>query len=216
MYAKDNDGFWNGDQKERYRQMNILPSFPGYKNYDGTVHVEFRGYDGLPNPDGNDYKKAMHQASEGKTGFGAEIEMEMLAYYIEDLCDEFVKAFYYYKDQYVWKSDSWMLDHLYKPESELDEDDIDWFNRHRFQWSDYKGRWMDWSDDNRVVQLLEAHRSEDESGDESEEEDSSNESEEEDSNTKRRRSDAAPAIREKRPRTQAVDDHGMSNLTLRF
>ena len=66
------------------------------KNY--IVHVEFRGYDGLPNPDKNNYLSLLQALNTNKdiTGFGAVIEMQMLTYYIEDLCDEFVKAFYHF------------------------------------------------------------------------------------------------------------------------
>jgi hypothetical protein len=100
-YARDNKGYAH-DKSTRYKQMNILPSFPNYKNgrmYDGTVHVEFRGYDGLPNPSIDDYAKVFREAKKDITGVGAVIEMQMLTYYIEDLCDEFVKAFYHFTVQ---------------------------------------------------------------------------------------------------------------------
>lgn len=92
-YAEDNTGY-SEDKTTRYKQMNIMPSFPGYDYYDGTVHVEFRGYEGLPNPDAKEYKAVKEFAAKDVTGFGAVVEMEMLTYYIEDLCDEFVTAFH--------------------------------------------------------------------------------------------------------------------------
>ena len=93
-FAVDNGGF-DYDRESKYRQMNILPSL---RSDDGLVHVEFRGYDGLPNPSDEEYDDAVAEAeTPDVAGVGARIEMEMLSFYIEDLCDEFAKAFWQFK-----------------------------------------------------------------------------------------------------------------------
>ena len=88
-FAEDNVGYPD-DGSTRYKQMNILPSF---KKTEDLVHVEFRGYDGLPNPDDKEYSAVRQYVAKDVSGFGAVVEMKMLTYYIEDLCDEFAKAF---------------------------------------------------------------------------------------------------------------------------
>ena len=79
-YAKDNKGWLEGDQDDRYIQMNIRNAF---SDRDNLAHVEFRGYDGLPNGELSTFK--------------TRIQMKMLSFYIEDLCDEFTKAYFSFK-----------------------------------------------------------------------------------------------------------------------
>ena len=81
-FAKDNKGWLEGDQDDRYIQMNIQNAFI---DEDDLAHVEFRGYDGLPNGE--------------LTTFRARIQMKMLSFYIEDLCDEFTKAYFSFKQR---------------------------------------------------------------------------------------------------------------------
>ena len=54
-FAVDNGGY-DYDRESKYRQMNILPSL---RSDDGLVHVEFRGYDGLPNPSDEEYDMSL-------------------------------------------------------------------------------------------------------------------------------------------------------------
>ena len=95
QFANDNYGY-QYDKNTRYKQMNIQPSFPEYSS-DDLVHVEFRGYDGLPNPDKKEYNAVQRYEGKHVSGFGAVVDMKMLTYYIEDLCDEFAIAFQQYK-----------------------------------------------------------------------------------------------------------------------
>lgn len=79
-YAKDNKGWLEGDQDDRDIQMNIQNAFI---DQDDLAHVEFRGYDGLPNGE--------------LSTFRARIQTKMLSFYIEDLCDEYTKAYFSFK-----------------------------------------------------------------------------------------------------------------------
>jgi len=85
-FAEDNKGWLLGDKDNRYIQMNIQPTLDGP---DDLVHVEFRGYDGMPN--------STSPTGSGKPTFWTQIEMKMISFYIEDLCDEFAQAYFSFK-----------------------------------------------------------------------------------------------------------------------
>lgn len=79
-FAEDNKGWLLGDTDNRNIQMNIQNASI---DRDDLAHVEFRGYNGLPNGE--------------LSTFRARIQMKMLSFYIEDLCDEYTKAYFSFK-----------------------------------------------------------------------------------------------------------------------